>query len=70
MILTILQALVAVLLIASILFQMQGSGLSSSFGGSGEFYRSKRSMEKLLVWATVILSVIFAALSVIQLFLK
>lgn len=67
MFLTIADIVIAVLLIASILLQMQGSGLSSSFGGSGEFYRSRRSMEKLLVWATVILTAIFAVISIILL---
>lgn len=67
MFLTIADIIIAVLLIASILLQMQGSGLSSSFGGSGEFYRSRRSMEKLLVWATVILTAIFAVISIILL---
>ncbi|MCL5433092.1 MAG: preprotein translocase subunit SecG [Patescibacteria group bacterium] len=68
MILTIFQIIVAVLLIGAILLQMQGSGLSSSFGGgSGEFYRSKRSVERLLVWATIILAFLFAVLSIIQL---
>lgn len=67
MFLTIADIVIAVLLIASILLQMQGSGLSSSFGGSGEFYRSRRSMEKMLVWATVILTVLFAIVSIILL---
>jgi len=68
MIIQALQLLVAIALIASILLQMQGSGLSSTFGGSGEFYRSKRSVEKLLIWVTVFLVIAFAALSVALLF--
>jgi protein translocase SecG subunit len=67
MILTIVQIIVAILLIASILLQMQGSGLSTAFGGGGEFYRSRRSFERLLIWSTVILAFIFAILSVIML---
>ncbi|MCL5438930.1 MAG: preprotein translocase subunit SecG [Patescibacteria group bacterium] len=67
MILTIFQIVIAVLLIGAILLQMQGSGLSTAFGGSGEFYRSKRSVEKLLVWVTIILATLFAVLSIIQL---
>lgn len=61
---TILDIIVATLLIVVILLQMQGSGLSSSFGGSGEFYRSKRSVEKLLVFVTVILTVLFGGISI------
>lgn len=68
MFLTVADITIAVLLIVSILLQMQGSGLSSSFGGSGgEFYRSRRSMEKSLVWVTVILTVLFAVVSIILL---
>lgn len=59
--------IVAVLLIGAILLQMQGSGLSTSFGGSGESFRSRQSMDKLLVTATIILSILFGVLSVILL---
>lgn len=64
MFLTVLDIIVATFLIVVILLQMQGSGLSSSFGGSGEFYRSKRSVEKLLVTATIILTVLFGGISI------
>ena len=64
MFLTVLDRVVAVLLITVILLQMQGSGLSSSFGGGGEFYRSRRSVEKLLLRITILLAVIFAVLSI------
>ncbi len=67
MILTILEAIVAVLLIAVILMQVSGSGLSASFGGSGETFRSRRSVEKLLVYFTVILAIVFAIFSVLLL---
>jgi protein translocase SecG subunit len=67
-ILIVLQIILAVLLIASILMQMQGTGLTTSFGGSGEFYRSKRSIEKLLVYATFVLAVLFAIVSIALLF--
>ena len=67
MILNILVMIVATLLIGVILMQTQGSGLSASFGGSGEQFRSRRSMEKALVYATVILATIFAFLSILLL---
>ena len=67
MVLNILEIIVSVLLIGVILLQVQGSGLSSAFGGGGEFYRSKQSIEKLLIWATVILCALFGVLSVILL---
>lgn len=67
MVLNILQIIVTVLLIGAILLQVQGSGLSSAFGGGGEFYRSKQSVEKILISATIILSVLFGILSIILL---
>lgn len=67
MLLNTIEIIVAVFLIIVILLQMQGSGLSTAFGGKGEFYRSKRSVEKLLIWITVILSALFAVLSIILL---
>jgi protein translocase SecG subunit len=66
-ILNILEIIVAVILIVLVLLQMQGSGLSSAFGGTGEFYRSKRSIEKMLMWATVVTTIIFAIISLLLL---
>ena len=66
-ILTILEVVVASLLIILILLQMQGSGLSSAFGGVGEFYRSKRSIEKFLIGATVVTTIVFATISLLLL---
>lgn len=65
--LTIAHIVVSVLLIIVILLQAQGTGISGAFGGGGEFYRSRRSAEKVLVWITVGLVIIFAVLSVILL---
>lgn len=63
--LIILEIIVTIMLIASVLLQSQGSGLSQAFGGGGGFYRSKRSVEKLLMIVTIILGTIFALLSVL-----
>ena len=67
LILNVIEIIVALLLVGLILLQMQGSGLGNSFGGAGEFYRSKRSIEKLLIWATVVVTVIFAVTSILLL---
>lgn len=66
-ILLILEVLIGILLITSIILQMQGSGLSTAFGGSGEFYRSKRSIEKLLIIATAVLAGAFGLISILLL---
>jgi len=62
-----IEILVGILLIGAILLQMQGSGLSTAFGGAGEFYRSKRSIEKLLLFVTCGLAGVFASVSVLLL---
>lgn len=67
-ILTIAQIIVAVLLIISILLQAPEEGLSPVFGGGGEMYRSKRNVEKFLVFTTISLAVLMVILSVALLF--
>lgn len=60
----ILELIITVGLIASVLIQAKGTGLDSSFGGGGEFYRSKRGVERIVVYATISLTAAFAALSI------
>lgn len=65
--LTVVQIVVAILLIIAVALQMQGSGLSTAFGGSGEFFRSKRSLEKYLYVGTIVLAGFFALISLLLL---
>ena len=65
--LNILEIIIAIVLIGLILLQVQGSGLSGAFGGGGEFYRSRQSIEKILVIGTVVFSLLFGILSIILL---
>ncbi len=61
-VLLITQIVLSVLLIISILLQVRGSGLGSIFGSAGgEFYRSKRGIEKLLYRGTIILGILFVS---------
>lgn len=53
------QILFALLLIGAILLQAKGTGLGQAWGGGGEFYRSKRGLEKILFWVTVGLAILF-----------
>lgn len=69
-ILTIAQVVISVLLVVVILLQEKGVGLGSSFGGGGEFYRSKRGIDKFLFVATVVLSVLFIGSAMAHLFVK
>lgn len=70
MVFTILQIIVSVLLIATILLQAPGTGLSPVFGGGGESYRSKRSAQQFLLIATIAFASILGILSLILLFLQ
>lgn len=68
MLFVVLQIIVAVLLVVTILLQARGTGLSTAFGGGGEFYQSRRSIERILVFSTIILTIIFGVLSIVLLF--
>ena len=59
-----------VLLVISILLQQRQGGLSTVFGGDGSVYRSKRGLALGLHYFTIILAVLFFALSVAILFVK
>lgn len=70
---SILQIVLSVLLIISILLQIRGVGLSSTFGAmssGGETYRQRRGLEKFLMYATIVLISLIALSSVALLWLK
>ncbi len=58
------QILVSVALMASVLLQARGAGLSATFGGDSSVYRSRRGIEKRLFQFTIILTVLFVIFSV------
>jgi protein translocase SecG subunit len=66
-ILTYAQIVLALLLTASILLQQRGSGLSSAFGGSSLEYSTKRGIEKVIFYATIVLAVLFVGVSIARL---
>ncbi len=63
-ILLIVQSIVALLLALSILLQNRGSGLGGAFGGDFGSYYAKRGLEKFLLYATIILAILFVGLSI------
>ncbi len=67
----IIQLLVSVVLIGLIVLQAKGTGLDSSImgGAGGEFYSSRRGVEKGVFIGTIVLIVLFAALSLALLIL-
>jgi preprotein translocase subunit SecG len=57
------QIIVSIALIASILLQSRGTGLSGTFGGDSAVYRSRRGVERRLWQFTIILLVLFVLFS-------
>ena len=60
----------SVILIALILLQSKGGGLSNVFGGEGNFYQTRRGFEKGLFVTTVVLAIAFIGLSIASLLLQ
>lgn len=59
-ILLITESVTGVFLIAAILLQQKGTGLSGIFGGDGGgFYQTKRGFEKFLFYSTIVLAAVF-----------
>ena len=63
----IAQIVLAILLIVTILLQSRGAGLGSAWGGEGQLYGTRRGVEKLLFQATIIVAVLFVAVSLASL---
>jgi len=61
----IAQILVAVALIATVLFQLHGGGLGGIFGQAESTYRTRRGVERTLFKLTLTLAVIFIALAIL-----
>lgn len=67
-ILSIAQVVVSILLVLAIISQNRGTGLSATFGGSGDFYVEKRGAEKVLYNSTLVLAALFVGVSLAHLF--
>lgn len=59
------QLLVSIALMAAILLQSRGTGLSGTFGGDSAVYRSRRGIEKRLFQFTVVLGALFVLFSLV-----
>lgn len=57
------QIITSLLLMGSILLQARGTGLGSTWGGGGETYRSKRGVERFLLYGTIALALLFLGLA-------
>lgn len=68
--LSIVQAILAVLLIIEVLLQQRGSGMGMAFGGSGEVYGVRRGAEKFIFIATVITAVLFFIVGIVRILIE
>ena len=59
------QLIVSIALMAAILLQSRGTGLSGTFGGDSAVYRSRRGIEKRLFQFTVTLGGLFVLFSLV-----
>ena len=64
---TIAQMILSVALTAALLFQVKGGGLGGIFGQADTVYRTRRGVEKTLFQITIVLVVLFIAISLIML---
>ncbi|PIU33252.1 preprotein translocase subunit SecG [Candidatus Woesebacteria bacterium CG_4_10_14_0_2_um_filter_39_14] len=70
MVFLLIQILIAVLLIVAVLIQARGAGLGEAWGGSSEFFTSRRGMEKIIFLATIVLAALFFLSSIVSLILR
>ena len=60
------QIIISVSLIILILIQAKGVGLGRAWGGGGEFYKSRRGVEKVIFNLTIILGIFFLVTAVLS----
>jgi preprotein translocase subunit SecG len=66
-ILSAAQIVVSIFLVVVVLLQERSSGIGGAFGGSSEVYHTRRGLEKLLLWATIVLAILFTLLAIANL---
>lgn len=60
------QILLSIALIAAILLQARGTGLSGTFGGDSAVYRSRRGVERRLWQFTILLLALFVVFALVS----
>ena len=66
-VISVIQAISAALLIVAILLQQKGAGLGGVFGGSSNIYSTKRGVDKILHYATIVIAATFFGCSIVRL---
>jgi preprotein translocase subunit SecG len=62
----IAQIVVSIALVACVLLQQRGGGIGVVGGLQTQFYGTRRGLEKIIFWFTIILGVLFIALAVVS----
>ncbi len=65
--LIVAQMVISVALVVAVLLQVRGGGLGGIFGQPDSVYRTKRGVEKVIFQRTLVLVVLFAAVSLLML---
>lgn len=68
-ILLVVNIVLSVLIVIFILIQGKGAGLGSAWGGGGEFFQTRRGIEKITLYLTVVAIIIFFIISLVNLFI-
>jgi preprotein translocase subunit SecG len=66
-ILSLLQIILSVVVIVLILLQSKGVGLGRAWGGSADFYKTRRGIEKIVFQATILFVFLFLLVSITNL---
>lgn len=64
------QIAVSIILIVLVALQQRGTALGSSFGGGGEFYSSRRGIQKKLHYATIAAAGLFIVLGALNILIS
>lgn len=66
MLFTILEIIFAIALILAVLLQQKSGGLGEVFGGGGAVYTTKRGADLVLHKATIVISLLFFGVALLQ----
>lgn len=62
----IAQIIISIALVACVLLQQRGGGIGVVGGLQTQFYGTRRGLEKIIFWLTIILGILFIALAVVS----